>query len=194
MPSWTEKELEDCLCEDGRLWSFLNDACLCDDGDGIAAWRQVKTPAGILDILVACKGYFLVIELKAVTGDGQALSQVLAYSEYIKRATYRCFRSREKPRVRPVLIAPSFDDRTLAACEFLDIEIRSIGYSFDFDWVCLPGWCYEPETDGVGLPTPVAEACAKVLSFLSEEDGSNSGTTDGTEENEQVGETTREDQ
>lgn len=148
MASWSERELEDWLWEHPQAL-----------GIGGLRWigRQVQLPSQqVVDLLGVVESdthkQLIVVELKATTADGEALTQLLSYIFVLKMAVYS--RSIDflsdfvtKPgevmdRDNPVsgflsphgiLVAPEFTKRVLLAAEELNIACKFTRQQFAFN-------------------------------------------------------------
>lgn len=138
MPSWSEKELEDWLMHGQNLWYTLDELGIGDRSAGGSASRQVTTDAGIVDILARLGRSLFVIELKSCQADGNALAQVLAYKHCVEAIARQADCWNCNVYVFPVIIAPSFDKRLIAAAEEAEVRLIEVGASFSFREDCSP--------------------------------------------------------
>jgi hypothetical protein len=90
---FSEKELEDFLCQDNNLKKYLNLEFIA---------RQVNIPpAGIIDILAYDRdsNCFVIIELKKDLLDSNALVQGMSYLKYYQNVRkFNCFQRRRRKR------------------------------------------------------------------------------------------------
>ena len=201
MPSWSEKELEDWLWQGQNLWDMLADHYI-HRGDKGFAYRQVKTPVGTIDILAQCDDGVVVIELKSVDADGNALAQVLDYRAWVRERyeqllpEKRKYRSESEEAVSAVLVAPSFQRRTAHAAEETGVACIVAKCSFLFDYGPEGLADYNPLCADVDGNCPYDQLIVDAICAVVEPDTDTVTDENVSEEepNEQVGETAREDQ
>lgn len=117
MASFSERELEDWLCEHPE---FLDEFDLDYEHVG----RQVRLPDGtIMDMLGWDRFYKcpVVVELKAVEADGNALTQLLSYMSAVDNSRPLSERV-EETECRGILIAPSFSERVIMAAHWAGLR------------------------------------------------------------------------
>lgn len=88
--------------------------------------KERVVPSGRIDILAAdSRGAQVVIELKAGTADGNAISQILAYMGDLL--------NEGNGKVRGVLVAGDFSPRAISASKAVpNIELKKYAFSFSF--------------------------------------------------------------
>lgn len=149
MANWSERELEDWLWEHPE-------ALGCQGLRWIG--RQVPLPSGQrVDLLGVTehkdyKSGIIIAELKAVTADGEALSQLLSYLHVFRTAIYersmdflpeyvesqRDVCRRENPAVKFLdpygfLVAPDFTTRVLLSAESSPVACKFARQAFSFN-------------------------------------------------------------
>lgn len=110
--------------------------------------HQTHTIGGRLDVLLADNGTFVVAELKKVEDDGMLL-QALTYYDYVSsnvEAFARLYKGIEPTKPgRLLLIAPSFSQKLINWCKWIDVNITLVTYQ------CLK---FEGDSDVVPVFAP----------------------------------------
>lgn len=184
MLSWSEKELEDWLMDDGHLWDFLEELYSLHREELGVANRQVKTPVGVIDIMGHCGGMVFVIELKCGMADGNALAQVLDYRNYVKNLTFEASRGQYRPHVEAIIVARDFDRRVISASEEACVRMVRACASFSFadnEDTGIPD-CSESGTNSIA-----ADFVEKAYEFIESAISHESGTDILTETNSEGG-------
>jgi RecB family endonuclease NucS len=94
--------------------------------------KEKHVPSGYIDITAEDKdGATLVIELKAIEADRDAVGQLLAYMGDLMND--------DSKSVRGVLVAPSFTGRATSAAHAAKVELKRYSVTFSFESANKPG-------------------------------------------------------
>jgi len=141
MINWQEKAFEDWLCSDDETGTWRIRAAMRGIDQSVAVGyitRQVDIGIGRIDVLALSTHGISVLELKAHEANGEDLTQLLEYCQWISE---RLTQHTELPIpardfIRPYLVAPCFTDRVKSAAQWCDARVVqvSVSWSLQLDW------------------------------------------------------------
>jgi predicted RecB family endonuclease len=143
--------------------------------------RQYEVPSGILDLLgVAQDGNLVVVEVKNVSIDASALTQVSRYASDIQKIARKiynklCDDPYVCPQVKPVVVGRSIDHKTLTEADALGITVVTFEVELSLD-VSVLAWTDEylrnrnRKLDNMALDAELQDAVKDRISYMLNEE------------------------